>query len=96
MDEPFIQIAATSFVAVLVALVAWLGDRRRMRRTRPDAVGFMPWTGLFVGHAGRMHPARPDRTGLAGAVKLRLEAGFQISLVKAELASLFQRVWAQP
>lgn len=48
MDEPFIQIAAASFVAVLVALVAWLGDRRRMRRTRPDAVGFMPWTGLFV------------------------------------------------
>lgn len=48
MDEPFIQIAAASFVAVLLALVAWLGDRRRMRRTRPDAVGFMPWTGLFV------------------------------------------------
>lgn len=48
MDEPFIQFAAASVVALLFALVAWLGDRRRMRRTRPDAVGCMPWTGLFV------------------------------------------------
>lgn len=34
--------------AVLLALVAWLADRRRMRRADPDAVGFMPWTTLFV------------------------------------------------
>lgn len=35
-------------VALLLAGTAWLGDRRRMRRSNPDAVGFMPWTNLFV------------------------------------------------
>ena len=30
-------------IAVAIALIAWLGDRRRMRRSDPDAVGFMPW-----------------------------------------------------
>lgn len=34
--------------ALLVAVVAWAGDRRRARRSDPDAVGFMPWTNLFV------------------------------------------------
>lgn len=34
--------------AVLVALLAWLGERRRMRRSDPDAVGFMPWGTVFV------------------------------------------------
>lgn len=34
-------------IAVAVAVAAWLGDRRRMRRSNPDAVGFMPWTGVF-------------------------------------------------
>ena len=34
-------------IAVAIALIAWLGDRRRMRRSDPDAVGFMPWTDLF-------------------------------------------------
>ena len=34
-------------LALGLALVAWLGDRRRIRRTNPDAVGFMPWTGVF-------------------------------------------------
>jgi hypothetical protein len=28
---------------LLVSLVALLGDRRRMRRRRIDAVGWMPW-----------------------------------------------------
>jgi len=36
-------------IAALVAAVAWSGDRRRMRRTDPDDVGFMPWTGVFFG-----------------------------------------------
>lgn len=31
----------------MLALAARLGDRRRMRRSNPDDVGFMPWTGLF-------------------------------------------------
>ena len=33
--------------AALMALLAWGGDRRRMRRSDPDAVGFMPWTTVF-------------------------------------------------
>lgn len=34
-------------VAATLALGAWIGDRRRMRRSNPDAVGFMPWTAIF-------------------------------------------------
>ena len=34
-------------VAVALAAVARLADRRRMRRSDPDAVGFMPWTTVF-------------------------------------------------
>ena len=30
-----------------IALWAWLADRRRIRRSDPDAVGFMPWTTLY-------------------------------------------------
>lgn len=33
---------------LLVALFAWLGERRRARRTAVDAVGCMPWTTLSV------------------------------------------------
>ncbi|WP_232468489.1 hypothetical protein [Croceicoccus marinus] len=34
--------------ALLLAIVAWLGDWRRARRARPDAVGCMPWTAVFM------------------------------------------------
>lgn len=34
-------------LAVALAAIAWAGDHRRMRRSDPDAVGFMPWTDLF-------------------------------------------------
>ncbi|WP_240530047.1 hypothetical protein [Novosphingobium sp. PC22D] len=30
-----------------MALLAWTGDHRRMRRTDLDRVGFMPWTPIF-------------------------------------------------
>lgn len=30
------------------ALIAWFGDYRRMRRRNLDAVGFMPWTTIFL------------------------------------------------
>jgi hypothetical protein len=39
---------AGGLLAVALAAVAWLGDRRRIRRTDPDAVGFMPWTLVFL------------------------------------------------
>lgn len=35
-------------VAVATALVAVVADRRRVRRKRPDDVGFMPWTAVFL------------------------------------------------
>lgn len=39
---------AVAALALAVAVVAWLGDARRTRRTSPDAVGFMPWTTIFL------------------------------------------------
>ena len=33
---------------LLVALVAAVAERRRHRRTRIDAVGWMPWTSVFL------------------------------------------------
>ena len=33
--------------ALAIALVAWIGDRRRLGRRDPDRVGIMPWSGLF-------------------------------------------------
>jgi len=39
--------AAVGILAALVAVVAWIGDRRRMKRRDLDSVGFMPWTSVF-------------------------------------------------
>lgn len=33
--------------AILLAALAWYGDRRRLYRKNRDRVGIMPWTGLF-------------------------------------------------
>ncbi|WP_334182363.1 hypothetical protein [Novosphingobium sp.] len=38
---------AVGALAALVAAVAWIGDRRRMKRRDLDRVGFMPWTSVF-------------------------------------------------
>lgn len=32
--------------ALALAIMAWWGDRRRMTRANPDAVGLMPWRDL--------------------------------------------------
>ena len=47
MTELAVTLGSAGLVAAALAFVAWLGDRRRMRRVHPDAVGFMPWTGVF-------------------------------------------------
>ncbi|KPH58740.1 hypothetical protein ACLIMP_10125 [Novosphingobium aerophilum] len=39
--------AAVGGVAALFAVIAWIGDRRRMKRRDLDRVGFMPWTTVF-------------------------------------------------
>jgi hypothetical protein len=46
MDDLPIALLAGLAAAALAAL-AWLADRRRMRRSDPDAVGFVPWTPVF-------------------------------------------------
>jgi len=41
------MLALAGISAVVLAAIAWIGDRRRMRRHNLDRVGFMPWTSLF-------------------------------------------------
>ena len=47
MDQFADHILALGLIAAALAAWSWWRDRRRMRRSDPDAVGFMPWTGLF-------------------------------------------------
>ncbi len=47
MDDDILILVIPGAIAVLVAVVAWIGDRRRFRRKDIDRVGFMPWTPIF-------------------------------------------------
>jgi hypothetical protein len=47
MDDVPLELLLLGGLALAIALIAWIGDRRRMRRSEPDAVGFMPWTSVF-------------------------------------------------
>ena len=47
MDELTLLHAIAAALSVALAVLAWWADRRRMRRSDPDAVGFMPWTTVF-------------------------------------------------
>lgn len=40
-------LALASAAACALTAIAWVGDRRRMRRADMDRVGLMPWTSLF-------------------------------------------------
>lgn len=40
-------LASSGLLALTLAVIAWGGDRRRAKRRDVDAVGFMPWTGIF-------------------------------------------------
>ena len=41
-------VALAGGALLFLALVALVAERRRLRRKRIDAVGFVPWTTLFV------------------------------------------------
>lgn len=47
MSESDKIMAVTGIIAAILAMVAWIGDRRRMKRRDLDRVGFMPWTSVF-------------------------------------------------
>ena len=47
MDFDLTHLLVIGLAAVAICALAWFADRRRMRRSDPDAVGWMPWTPLF-------------------------------------------------
>ena len=61
-------IALGGVALLLVAVLAFLGDRRRMRRRHIDAVGWMPWTTVSVlsSFAGLSLLAMAATGGLSG------------------------------
>jgi hypothetical protein len=42
-DHEWVRTLAPGLGLALLAIMAWRGDRRRMRRSNPDAVGLLPW-----------------------------------------------------
>ena len=47
MLADFSTMRALGIVAATIAALAWWGDRRRIRRSNLDAVGWVPWTPVF-------------------------------------------------
>lgn len=48
MDFDFATSVSLALVGAALAVVAWWGDRRRMRRSDPDAVGWVPWRAVSL------------------------------------------------
>ena len=46
--DPSTHLFGVGLAATALAVISWIGDRRRVRRSNLDAVGFMPWTPLFL------------------------------------------------
>lgn len=46
LDREWVRAALPAAGCLALALIAWFGDRRRMRRSDPDAVGWVPWRGI--------------------------------------------------
>lgn len=45
--NPSALAGAIGLAAALLAVMSRWADMRRLRRADPDAVGFMPWTGIY-------------------------------------------------
>lgn len=46
MSQPLILFTATGLGAAAIAALGALADHRRMTRSNPDAVGWVPWRGV--------------------------------------------------
>ena len=43
LDKGWVRDALPALGLALLAVLAWWGDRRRINRSNPDAVGWVPW-----------------------------------------------------
>lgn len=41
------QLGLAAMLATILAAIAWFAERRRLRRSNLDRVGWVPWTTLF-------------------------------------------------
>ncbi len=47
MENGYAALGLVGALAVVLAAIAWMADRRRIRRSNLDRVGWVPWTGIF-------------------------------------------------
>lgn len=47
MHDSIPTLAIAGLACAVLAALAWVMDRRRIRRSNLDRVGFMPWTPIF-------------------------------------------------